>query len=259
MKIYSSRVDDLRREQSEYQARYQRAEDIRREQRMQYKSDLSDVCRNVESNVYGALRGLNALNFEVTASERWGRGLALRVECDERVKFEDSSALSWNFNVELDRDGKVKKETGSWSGLKATTAEQLESLRQTLKALEILNDLDWEAIIDVKVPDEDDYVTEPMVTKRDYKLDLVLAQLKEQVGKFTVCHHKDQPWGYVIVSETPKFFRLYSVFDRELEDPEEIENVKKLIKNGVYGKQVKKDESVLEYFDDPIEVHPLDV
>jgi hypothetical protein len=87
--------------------------------------------------------------------------------------------------VGLDAEGNVVKETGSWSGLKATNAQQLESLRQTLGALEYLNSINWVDLLDRALPNWGDYVHTSVPDRRDrpnFEQQLMEADLEELVG-----------------------------------------------------------------------------
>ena len=72
-------------------------------------------------------------------------------------KFSDDTALSWSYKAALSSDGEVIKETNSWSGLKAVTESQMQSLTETLEALKYLNSIDWKVLLNKTLPNYKDY------------------------------------------------------------------------------------------------------
>ncbi|MDR0248726.1 MAG: hypothetical protein LBI44_03575 [Oscillospiraceae bacterium] len=107
-----------------------------------------------------------------------------------------------------------RKDTNSWSGLQATTEPQLESLRQTVRALEALNAIDWATLLAVELPDYGEYVTEQRgIGKRpDFEADIRAAELSELIGTSTIVRRRygENSW-YLIVGETPKQFRVAKI------------------------------------------------
>ncbi|MBO7212362.1 MAG: hypothetical protein J6V44_15350 [Methanobrevibacter sp.] len=140
----------------------------------------------------------------------------VRITANEYQKFDDDRALSWNWGCELDNDGNVIKESGSWSGLQATTKEQLDDLRETLRVLDILNNMDWKAILDdanVRRPKRSDYFTmdDPRREKTpDFGKQLKMASIEDAIGQDILIKGKPIKLGsrgksyYLIHKQTPK-------------------------------------------------------
>ena len=138
-------------------------------------------------------------------------------QSNEHNKFDDDSALSWSYEVKLDSDGNVVRESSSWSGLKATTEEQMRSLRQTVSALDFLNDVDWDELIKVNMPDYSDYYNpeDKAPEREDFESQLKQAELEEIVGQDAYVKVKN--WGescpyrgdvYLkILKETPSMYQ----------------------------------------------------
>lgn len=190
MKILAGRREDILRRKADYEARLEEYNKKSKEQSDRFRKAEQDVLEPVRSEVLDRLSKYSALSFDVRAKRNWssrgrGEGIEVRVECDEHRKFEDDSALSWDYTVSLNADGEVTSETGSWSGLKATTKEQLTSLRQTVDALEELNNMDWKSLLDKTMPDYKDYY-DPDLRKpdrEDFEEELKAADLEELVGQ----------------------------------------------------------------------------
>lgn len=134
------------------------------------------------------LKDYSLLRFDVTADYDYRNDkVRVRVKCNEPSKREND-ALSWNFNVRLDKDGQVAKESSSWSGLKACTQEQLDSLQQCVDALVTLNGLDWAVLLDKAMPDAKEYFkreTEErnLGARPNFREQLIEASLEECVGQ----------------------------------------------------------------------------
>lgn len=188
MKITCNRRDDILKQKSEYETKGAERRARYDEQKQRFYQAENDITSMVEDEIRHQLSRFKALNFDVRVTRnRWdGDGLSIRVECNENEKFDDNVALAWNYNANLNRNGEVEKETSSWSGLKATTADQLESLTQTLEALKYLNSVDWATVLNKEMPKYRDYITEddPRYDrdKPDFDSMLMQADLEDAIG-----------------------------------------------------------------------------
>ena len=113
-------------------------------------------------------------------------------------------ALSWSWSVKLDREGNVVKDSSSWSGLSAVTAENIQDLRNTVDILEILNNIDWKTLLSTKVPNYKDYITmmDPRYEKpdRDYDAELREADIEDIIG--------DEDAAVFVGNALPDYFRV---------------------------------------------------
>lgn len=161
MKIIANRRDDIIKQRDEFNRQKAAKLEKYNAQIRDYDDALFAVTDKVEKDLRARLAKFDQLQFDISVSlPRYvgDRGVSVDVRCNESKKFADDSALSWNYSVRIGGKGEVIAETGSWSGLQATTAEQLGSLEQTLGALRELNTIDWKKEIDIDRPKYDDYV-----------------------------------------------------------------------------------------------------
>lgn len=160
MKITANRRDEILKRKSEYEADKAQRQSKYDEQYSKWDNARHDLFDSIKSKIDAELTKFDKLEFEtvVRDSRYGGEGLEFRLTCNENIKFSETSALSWSYNAYVTRSGEVAKETSSWSGLQATTSEQIDSLRQTLAALEYLNSIDWATMLNVKTPDYDEYI-----------------------------------------------------------------------------------------------------
>ena len=134
---------------------------------------------------------------------------------EHNVHAEDK-ALSWNYSVTLSEKGEIRKESSSWSGLQATTVEQLNDLKESVRILEILNNMDWERILKKAMQDSpkwDDYVKAKSPESKNWGNEIVLATLEDAVGQNVLIKGDGERGGkvwYRIVGETPKRFNVQS-------------------------------------------------
>jgi hypothetical protein len=145
---------------ADYDAKSQAYEDAYKAKSRVAREAREAITEPIKEEIMQNLKVFNTLRFEVSAqfdiaypasydSER--TYVKVRIRCNESDRSDDD-ALRWEYEVGLDYNGNVVSDTGSWSGLSATTPAQLKSLRQTLFALEYLNDVDWKDLLDKEAP-----------------------------------------------------------------------------------------------------------
>jgi len=152
----------------------------------------AELTEPVEAELREGLAAFTALRFDVEArfssafTADYGAErsyIKVRIVCNDRQS--DDDALQWEYQADLDYDGNVIVKTGSWSGLQATTPAQMKSLRQTVMAIEYLNDLDWRSLIDKDSPGRRIYQENPLPEKpkwQDWRSEYRVADLADIVG-----------------------------------------------------------------------------
>lgn len=228
MKITSSKLDDIRKAKEEWDAETSRRDAIHDEDRQRYRKASDAVIAPVEYKLSTALRKFDALEFEISGEiaggYRGSRGLEFKIRCNDSRVHDENSALSWNWSVGINGDGEVVKDSGSWSGLNATTEENMKSLRQSVEALEYLNSLNWAELIDVDTPEYMDYISdmEPRGSRPNFEQQMKEAELEEYIGKDVMLLGTSMPeyesrWNqpvttwFIILGETPKQYRVGEV------------------------------------------------
>ena len=188
MKITATRKEDLMRERDEYDAKIREVQDRLDAQNKRYKYAQDYESAAIENLVRDAI-GRTSLELQIQADpygalyndHRFG----IRIEANQLDKFNEGNALSWDWSARVE-NGEVVKESGSWSGLKATTKEQLDNLKESVRVLERINSLNWDMILK-EIPNYSDYISEEDSKEaRDLKNNrpkfednLVLAGLEE--------------------------------------------------------------------------------
>ena len=170
----------------------------------------------IEDSVISAVRdGLgpyaDALNIRMDS--RYGEGLQVHIDNGDDP-FKEGQALSWEVDVNLDSDGNVKFDTGSWSGLNATDESHITDLRRTVEILDILQHMDWKSILDKVVPKWEDYVKtpKPYDPSKQFAIEDAMDRLSESIGQTILFKglnpmegKYDSMW-YKITSEGPKTY-----------------------------------------------------
>ena len=264
MKIIATRKEDILRRKAEYDAKVAEYEADQQTRRRNYRQAENAVTEPVRQFLYDTLAQFDLLDFEIDVHQNFralsrDSGLNVSIRCNERDKFADTSALSWNYDCYIGENGEVKKESGSWSGLKATTAAQLDSLKQTVAALELLNSLDWYEILNKEMPKYSDYfdggVERP--ERVDFNKELQEAEIEDVIGQNVlvkvggISEYGRTPVWARFIKETPTQYQIEIIDDwtkKRLEESGEL-------KPGVgYKRNVRKDKIFLI---DPIEKFEL--
>ena len=109
-------------------------------------SKHDDVYEKIQLAVVEAI-GDSSEAIDVHVSRGFKGGISCKIQGNDRNLFDTGKALTWEYTASVDKEGNVQTETSSWSGLQATTREQLDSLRETLRVLEVINQIDWASIL----------------------------------------------------------------------------------------------------------------
>lgn len=238
MRITANRRDDIIKQRDEYNR--QKADKVQRyeTQVKDYDEAMSAVTDKVEKDLRSRLAKFDKLHFDVSVAPAFfrDRGLSVRISCNEDNKFADDSALSWNYSVKVNYKGDVIAETGSWSGLQATTSAQLDSLEQTLAALRELNKIDWKTEIDIDTPQYDDYVNmlDPLYDDEpDFNAMLMEADVDDLVGTNrgiyrdatgSSRYYRGRVYS-VIVGQSDKTYTVFDIPEMYAEDTDKFETL----------------------------------
>lgn len=208
MKRIKADREDIKRRRREWDEETERRNQRSRESEEKYRKAEYEVFAPIKEELENQLSRFKLLHFDVRVDRTYRDSIEVRIECDEREKFDELSALSWNFSVRLTSDKEVLKESGSWSGLKATTEDQLASLQESVEALKVLNRIDWKVFLDRTLPNFSDYFVEeePRGARPDFESQLQYETIDEIAGDEhqAIAIGRGQSVGYQVVRVTPK-------------------------------------------------------
>lgn len=218
MKITCSKRDDIIKQRDEFDAHRKSMLSQREQDEQNARQATANVFKEVEDAVREKLKPVSKLPLEVDVQYGLFGGVDVNVTCGDPHMA--GNALAWNYRVYLNDEVDVVKETGSWSGLKATTAEEMMNLKRSVRALEILNEgIDWEELVKISLPDYKDFMTQDYSELRnprpDFEGQLREADIEEAIQSGNPIHGKavsstgyreGLPGEYTIIKETPKSY-----------------------------------------------------
>lgn len=240
--INCSRVDDLKKEAETYDAKRSEAEKMRNSEKLEYRNAVSLLTKSIEKSILAKLASCNTSDINIQINQSFGDEFEIIINNGENPH-NKSQGLSWNWRVSVDYDGNIKKDSGSWSGLKAITKEQINDLRNTVEILSILNDMNWKDVFDVirkNYPEYEDYIKTEVPKTRNFDKEIEEAEIDECVGNTNLAIEGEKgaskyfsimrPFYYIIEKETPSQFRVQEVaFNDNMTEAEfgDVYNIKK--------------------------------
>ena len=219
MKIYAVNRDEILRRKKEYESEEAKYND----EYNQYLGAKRTFYRNIESSVKDAI-GDTSIPLNVHAGKRYD---SVSVEIDNGSTPHSDSALTWNWNVQLSDEGEVIKETGSWSGLSATTPENIANLKESVRILEVLNNLDWKQLLSAIPPAYEEYVTTRPGPKPNFEKELLYADIADAMhdeklikGHGYKYYRSGVSVYYRIISLAPQSYKVQEIYEDYLSDPD---------------------------------------
>lgn len=265
MKITCSKRDEILKKKEEWEAKRDAAFKQEQADEQSFYEAENAVTSVVKDEIMKELGKYTSLHFDVDVDRgRYRRpGLRIYIRCNETNR-SDSDALAWDYLAEFNEDGEVEKQTSSWSGLKATTEAQLESLEETLEALRYLNSVDWARLLDKQLPNWKDYMTTDTTEYRNgpnFKQMLLEADIEDLIGKDILISgsasvdEKGRKYGklyYMILRQTPSQYEVISIPGYVIND--ERTDIREVIEKnkGKYSYRIKKSK-LFDLIDQPIE------
>lgn len=237
MKIIASNKDDILRRKAEYDADFNRRKLEYNKQRQSYLNDMKIRADQLVDEVRAALPDTK-LDLNIYAEPNYTSLTDMTYQItirDENNLSNSNKPLSWSWSVMLNEDGDVIKESNSWSGLNATTAENISILKDIVNVLQALNDIEWKSILSkVPVPNYAEYVTEtdPKYdsNKPNFDRELLEADIDDIIGKNVGVLTTDGKYykGNVyrlIVSESSAQFNVYEIPEYKIDQSKDIAEI----------------------------------
>lgn len=198
--VYATKSEDLRKEMADYDARTTELQTRYNEQSAQYKKRILDESAALEKEVRDAIGPSSIQDIQIRADRSWNfdgkrddgkDSWQVWIKVNDNSKWDDKTSLSWHYDINVDNSGNVNKETGSWSGLKATTLEQLDDLKESVRLMEIIGNIDWASLLQRAAINYDDYIDsdnatalhERQKTRPDYENQIAAAEVEEYIGQ----------------------------------------------------------------------------
>lgn len=213
-----SRRDDILKRKQAYEDAYSR----RRSEHTAYTKMRYSVLNKLTELVKSKI-GDTSLNLNVSSDQDFGGQITVTVNNGNNPH--DEQALNWNWSVSLTPEGEIKRDSGSWSGLSAITPQHLENLKESVRVLEILNNIDWANILNVELPQYDDYVKTQLPENEDFDQQLLEEDVKDAIaeGKLIKGHgykyyNSRATVFYHVLKETPKQYTVEEINEDDVAD-----------------------------------------
>lgn len=201
-------MDEYNSQKSQFESEYE-----------SYKSQRRMFIDSMENAVRDSL-GNYANDLNIQIDESYGENNWSVTINNGDNPFKEGQALTWVVKVRLGENGEIIFETSSWSGLKATTIDEIEDLRRTVDILDKIQHIDWKFIVDRIGPKYGDYVKtrQPLDPSKQFDLEEAYAILNESIDErvlFQTSRNNTKRGYYKIINETPKNFtaRFVSNYD----------------------------------------------
>lgn len=247
--------DEISRDRDEYDVKRKSIHEQADKEQTSFRRALDDVYQSVKSQLESELANFDSLNLNIDVSLGTIDTLEVTVGSNRDHVHSKHKALSWDYRARLTKEGEVIRETGSWSGLQAVTEEQLESLRQSVACLEVLNSIDWAAILATPTPKYEDYlITDTYSVDRDrpdYESELLEAEIDEAIEKGSWIKGHGYKYYlaratvyYKVLKETPAQYEVMEVWENNLKNGD----------TNIHPYKIKKD-TFFQVIDQPIETY----
>ena len=187
MKIIATKKEDILRRKAEWQEQFDIQKKAHDEEYRQYRQAQESSLEPTKKAIEDILNKYDRLDADIRVEEgAFGSpGARVRISCNERNLSDPTKSLSWSYDAYMTKDGEIKRETSSWSGLQAVTSDQIEHLQQCVNCLKELSNLDWKSVLDVSLPEYKDYIKTPdpsWSSKPDFDKELMEAELEDIIG-----------------------------------------------------------------------------
>ncbi|MCM1223253.1 MAG: hypothetical protein NC548_53255 [Lachnospiraceae bacterium] len=186
IKVTAARRDDIIRRRDEYDAAAARNKAKEQDSSRRFREAQDEVFTAVENEIRRQL-GDRVGNLVIRVESRWGHGLSVNIGNSTGSPRRDPNAsLTWSWSAYLGKDGEVTKESSSWSGLEATTMDQIADLKICVDQLEAINTMDWKSLLDRSLPDWKDYMVrdlEDIGPRPNFDQELMEADIEDIVGQ----------------------------------------------------------------------------
>lgn len=241
--VSASKVDDIIRERDAYNAEAKKQNDTHKYQERKFREAQKLNQDAVANAIRSQVPGLDDVDIRVE-EEWWADGGGIKVEFVSEDR-SDNKSLRWRWSVALRKNGEIKKESSSWSGLEAVTPEQVADLQKTVNTITNLVNLDWVPILQAGIegiPDYFDYISVREMRNRDNEFSKALraASVEELIGKDvwikSKAQYSESEWfardtWYLIHSQSDKFYTVSQANDYY------VESYQKKIADGEEGAQ----------------------
>ena len=215
--VRASRLDDIRRERDEWDSKNAEQKAKFDAQIKRYDEAVKAVTNGIVAHIEETLVGVDIYNKSIDVDAGW-KTLTVRVKGGKN--HDENSALTWEWKVSLGRDGNIVRDSSSWSGMQVNTPAQVQDLKNIATAIERLSTIDWDNLLNVQIPEHEDYITEraSIGTRPNFEDQEIEAELSNLVGTNVGVEGAEiggnsnrRAYWYIIVAESAKQFQVIGI------------------------------------------------
>lgn len=179
MKILAGKREDILRRKAEYENKLKTYKLARDGAKRAYNTVKYNALQPIRDELERNLSKFSLLKFDIRVDRSWYNGIEVRIIC------ESNDTFKWDYRAGFTEGGEIESETNSWSGMNATTVDDIAILRQTVDALEYLISIDWNSLLNVTLPELDTYYNSLPERPESENFDDLLAEatLDDIVGQ----------------------------------------------------------------------------
>ena len=247
----ASRREEVLQRKTQYDEEYDRMNADYEADKAKYYEVLQNIENNIEQTITTTI-GNTSLDLTIDVRPSYDEGFDVDIRNGDNPF--DGQALSWRYRCYLAKDGSIKKETGSWSGLEVTTSKQIENLKESVRVLEILNNIDWKSILSTKQPNFRDYIKHPYPGQRQsFNKELLEATIQDAIddnlaikGYGYRYYQTKAPVVYRILNESDKQYTVQEIYEREIGDESRYPNPYRISKEKFINDVIRKPVETIE-------------
>lgn len=192
--VKADTISDIEDERDSARTRYQEQKSKQESQRKQYYDKIDEIKQSIQSNVLDKISKVASPEFMsdvfVKVDRSYLNGFEVSVAYADNKPNDKNISLKWRWSANLTKEGKVEKSSNSWSGVQATTPQNLDNLKESLEVMQVLvgiNDDEWYRILNTPAPEYEDYVTQEVdkFDESEYQDRIDEATLNKAIGTQT--------------------------------------------------------------------------
>lgn len=217
--IKASRREEIERQKAEYDKQYDIKKAAYDQDEEKYEIAEAYNYAEIENFIRDSLSYyIKSYPIDISVYSAWG---GIRVNIQRERNLPENASLRWKWEALINENGKIKKESNSWSGMSATEPEQVEDLVATANLLRAIVALPWKSILEAgknNMPNYEDYFThENPGSRNTFSKEFQEADIQDAIdqGKFikgdaieSTGYRPTVPIFYQIVGETDKSYKV---------------------------------------------------
>lgn len=229
--IFSDTREELIQKRNEWRIKYDARKQLYEDQERNYNKARWDWEDRFKDLVIKQFRSyIDKLpGLRINTDRGWG-AVEIRFNYEDHGRDDrERKSLLWSYQVKLNEEGEITKESNSWSGFQAVTPEQVNDLINSANFLKAIVDFDWAPLLNQAQQEQPRYRNyigirdprnDPDYADPGYDKMIQEAEVDEAIAadKWIKSSRKSygEPVWYYVVSSTPKFYNIVTLNEWDL-------------------------------------------